>query len=100
VIDTYTVNLNIRGKILDKKVDYDIAYNFNKAMKSDYTTSNETTNINFRIGYLLAKQIMGLVNPTIGIRGNYSSSNDLIGDIRSEKNFVFLFFSTNVPISF
>jgi hypothetical protein len=100
VIDTYTVNLNIRGKILDKKVDYDIAYNFNKAMNSDYTTSNETTNINFRIGYLLAKQIMGLVNPTIGIRGNYSSSNDLISDIRSEKNFVFLFFSTNVPISF
>lgn len=100
VTDTYTINIGIRGKLLDKKLDYETAYIFNKAMKSDYTTSNEITNINFRIGYLLAKQVIGLVNPTVGIRGNYSSANDFIADRRNEKNFVFLFFSANVPIAF
>ena len=100
VTDTYTINIGIRGKMLDNKLNYETAYNFNKVMQSDYTTSNEITNITFRIGYLLAKQIIGLINPTVGIRGNYSSANDFISDRRSEKNFVFLFLSANVPISF
>jgi hypothetical protein len=100
VTDTYTANLGIRGNLYDNKVTYEVTYNFNKAMKSDDSTSSESTDINFRSGYLLAKQRFGLVNPTVGIRGNYSFSHDLIGNIRSDKNFIFLFFSANMPISF
>ena len=100
VMDTYTANLGIRGNLHDNKVTYEVSYNFNKAMKSDDSTSNESTDINFRTGYLLAKQRFGLVNPTVGIRGNYSSSKDLIVNSVNEKNYIFLFFSTNAPISF
>lgn len=100
VTDTYTANLGIRGNLYDNKVTYEVSYNFNKVMKSDDSTSTESTDINFRTGYLLAKQKFGLVNPTVGIRGNYSLSKDLIGNINNEKNFIFLFFSANMPISF
>jgi hypothetical protein len=100
VTDTYTANLGIRGNLYDNKVTYDVSYNFNKAMKSDDSSSKESTDINFRTGYLLAKQRFGLVNPTVGIRGNYSLSKDLIGNIKNEKNFIFFFFSANIPISF
>ena len=100
VTDTYTANLGIRGNLYDNKVTYEVAYNFNKAMKSDDSTNIESTDINFRTGYLLAKQRFGLVNPTVGIRGNYSLSHELMGNIRSEKDFIFLFFSANMPISF
>jgi hypothetical protein len=100
VTDTYTANIGIRGNLYDSKVTYEVTYNFNKAMKSDDSTNIESTDINFRTGYLLAKQRFGLVNPTVGIRGNYSLSHELMGNIRSEKVFIFLFFSANMPISF
>jgi hypothetical protein len=100
VTDTYTANIGIRGNLYDGKVTYEVSYNFNKAMKSDDSTSSESTDINFRTGYLLAKQRFGLVNPTVGIRGNYGSSKDLIMNSGNEKNSIFLFFSANMPISF
>jgi len=98
--DTYTANLSIRGNVLDKKLDYEMAYGMNRVQTSDNSTGNETKNFTFRTGYLLAKYFVGLVNPTIGIRGNYSESHDRIVDIRKDSFYVFLFFSTNLPVSF
>lgn len=98
--DTYTANLSVRGNALNKKLDYEVAYTANRVQTSDNSSGNETKNFTFRTGYLLAKDIVGMVNPTIGIRGNYSESHDRIVDNRKDSFYVFLFFSANLPVSF
>jgi len=98
--DTYTANLSVRGNALEKKLNYELAYTMNRVQTSDNSTGSETKNLTFRTGYLLAKYFAGLVNPTIGIRGNYSESHDRIVDNRKDSFYVFLFFSTNLPVSF
>jgi hypothetical protein len=98
--DTYTANLSIRGSLLNKKLDYEMAYTVNRVESSDDSMWSETKNFSFRTGYLLAKYFAGLVNPTIGIRGNYNESHDRTVDNRKDSFYVFLFFSTNLPVSF
>jgi hypothetical protein len=98
--NTYTVNLNVKGNLLNKKLDYETAYTFNKIKATDESSNSESTNINFRVGYRLAKQVLGLVNPTIGIRGTYSRSMDRISDTKRDESTIFLFFSTNTLVSF
>ena len=99
VTDTYTANLAIRGKVLNK-FDYEVAYVYNKIKASDDTSNTESTNINFRTAWLLAKQKYGLLNPTVGIRGNYSLSRNLVADTLDDKFSIFFFLSANMPISF
>jgi hypothetical protein len=99
VTDTYTANLAIRGKVL-QKFDYEVAYVYNKVKASDDTSNTESTNINFRTAWLLAKQKYGLLNPTVGIRGNYSLSRNLVADTLDDKFSIFFFLSANMPISF
>ena len=99
VTDTYTANLAIKGNVL-KKLDYEVAYVYNKVKASDDTSNTESTNINFRTGWLLAKQKYGLINPTVGIRGNYSLTRDMVADTLNDKFSIFLFLSANMPISF
>lgn len=98
--DTFTANVNIRGRLLNNRLDYEAAYAANRIQASDNSTGNETKNFTFRIGYLLAKYFAGFVNPTIGIRGNYSESHNRIIDSRKDSFYVFVFFSTNLPVSF
>jgi hypothetical protein len=99
VTDTYTANLAIKGNVL-KKLNYEVAYVYNKVKASDDTSNTESTNINFRTGWLLAKQIYGLLNPTVGIRGNYSLTRDLVADTLNDKFSIFLFLSANMPVSY
>ena len=99
VTDTYSANLAIRGKVL-KKFDYDVAYVYNKVKASDDTSNTESTNITFRTAWLLAKQKFGLINPTVGIRGNYSLSRNLVADTLDDKFSIFFFLSANMPVSF
>ena len=60
--DAYTANLAVKGKVL-QKLDYEVAYVYNKVKASDGTSNTETTNINFRTVWLLAKQKYGIMNP-------------------------------------
>jgi hypothetical protein len=99
VTDTYTANLAIRGNVL-KRLDYEVAYVYNKVKASDNTSNTESTNINFRTGWLIAKQKYGLLNPTVGIRGNYSLSRDMVADTLNDQSSIFLFLSANMPVSF
>jgi len=99
VTDTYTANLAVKGKLL-QKFDYEVAYVYNKVKASDDSTNTESTNINFRTGWLLAKQKYGIMNPTVGIRGTYSLTRNLTMDTLNDTFSIFLFFSANMPVSF
>ena len=98
--DTHTATINIRGNLLEKKLEYDLAYNYNKVKAYDGSSDTETTGITWRTGYRLIKQILWLESPTIGLRGNYNFANNMVSDSKTEKYFIFLFFSTNMAISF
>ena len=83
-----------------QKFDYEVAYVYNKVKASDDTSNTESSNINFRTGWLLAKQKYGILNPTVGIRGTYSLTKDMVADTLSDKFSIFVFLSANLPISF
>ena len=98
--ETYTANVALRGNLLEKRIDYELAYVYNKADSTDDLTHTESTSVNFRTGYLLARQKFGFISPTVGVRGTYSMTRNRAQDTQQENYFIFVFISANMPISF
>lgn len=98
--DTYTVNIDMRGKTYHKRISYELAGTYNRMKASDGSAEQDTFNSNFRISYLLAKNLWGYLNPSVGIRGLYNKSNDRVYSGENEE-LVFLFvFTADMPFSF
>jgi hypothetical protein len=98
--DTYTTGLNFSGSFFDKSLCYDFAGTHNRTKASDLSTDNYTLTATYKVAYVLAKEFLGFVNPSLGIEGRYGSTYDYLTDTSSHEKLVFLVFSTNLPFSF
>jgi hypothetical protein len=98
--DTYTVNLDLRGKTYHERVSYEVAGTYNRMKASDGSSEQDTLNSNFRISYLLAKNLWGYLNPSVGIRGLYNKSNDRVYSGENEEFVLLMVFTADMPFSF
>ncbi len=98
--DTYTVNLDIRGRTYHQRVSYELGGTYNRVKARDGSSEIDTLNTNFRISYLLARNLWGYVNPSVGIRGLYNKSNDRVSSGENEELVLLLVLTADIPFSF
>jgi len=98
--DTYTVTLDIRGDLFDGKITYEVAGTYDRTWATDNTTDQETFGTNGRIAYVLAKNLWGYLNPSVGIKAQYDKISNWASTDDREDHAVYLFFSTSLPVSF
>ncbi|RMG02251.1 MAG: TonB-dependent receptor [Nitrospirae bacterium] len=98
--DTYIINLEMRGKTYHDRVSYELAGTYNRIKASDGSSEQDTLKTNFRISYLLAKNLWGYLNPSVGIRGLYNKSNDRVYNGENEDLVLLLVFTAEMPFSF
>ncbi len=95
--DSFTTTLDIRGDLWNRRITYECAGTFSRTESSDHATKQDRGNVNFRVAYTLPRTIWGVSNPSAGIMGYYSNTEDYVYDTRS-RDFTLLFvFSANMP---
>lgn len=98
--DTYTANLDLRGKAFHKKITYELAGTYSRTKASDNSTDSDTLNANFRVAYLLSPRIIGLHNTTVGVRGQYQQTNNRLSGTDTDDLALLLVLSTGIPFSY
>jgi hypothetical protein len=99
-IDTYTANLDIRGDLFKRKFTYAFAGTYNTTKSNDDTTDLDTYNLNLTLQYLLARNLWGFLNPSVGIRGQYNKTDDKVYDSRNEELIIMAVLSLSMPFTF
>ncbi|TAN38567.1 MAG: hypothetical protein EPN25_13635 [Nitrospirae bacterium] len=99
--DTYTISLDLRSKFFKERVTFDVGSTYNITKTSDRLTDLSNLTANLRLGYLLAKRFMGLVNPTLAVRATYMQITDRINHASDRDAFsAFMVLTTAIPFSF
>jgi hypothetical protein len=98
-IDTYTLNLDLRGKAYHQRISYELAGTYNYSRASDGSSEQYTLNTNFRTSCLLAKNLWGYLNPSVGVRGEYRKMHDMVYDQKSDELILLFVFTANIPFS-
>ena len=91
------MNLDIRGDLLRRTLTYAFAGTYNMTKADDDTTDSDSYNINMTVQYLLARNLWGFLNPSIGIRGNYNKTNDRVYSMRNDEMIIMAVFSLSMP---
>lgn len=98
--DTYTLNLDLKGDLYQKRITYGLGGTYSKSKASDDSFNLDTLNTNFNVSYLLVKNLWGFLNPSVGIRGLYNWTNDRVLDHTTNEFALFLVIQTTMPFSF
>ena len=98
--DTYTVNLDLRGDVFQKRITYELAGTYNRIESSDSSIDQDKINTDFRFAYFLSKSLWGFSDPSLGIRGQYNITNNRGYGQRNDELVILLFFSTDISFSF
>jgi len=99
-IDTYTANLDIRGDLFMRKFTYAFAGTYNTTKSSDDMTDLDTYNMNLTLQYLLARNLWGFLNPSVGIRGQYNKIDDRVYGNKNEELIIIAVLSLSMPFTF
>jgi hypothetical protein len=99
-IDTYTANLDIRGDLFVRKFTYAFAGTYNTTKSSDDMTDSDTYNLNLTLQYLLARNLWGFLNPSVGIRGQYYKTDDRVYGNKNEELIIMAVLSLSMPFTF
>jgi hypothetical protein len=97
--DTFTTNLDLRGDIFER-ILFEFAGTFNRIKSSDDFIDLDTISAIARVDYILGSNIMGFLNPSVGVRGRYNETNDRALDERTDEYAVLFIVSNTSPISF
>jgi hypothetical protein len=98
--DTHTATLDLRGDLFDKKLSYGFGGTHSIFKASDGSSNQDTLSTNFNVLYLLVKNLWGILNPSVGIRGLYNRTNDRILDQTTNEFALFLVIQTTMQFSF
>ncbi len=98
--DTYTANLDITGDILKEKLTYEVAGTYTRLRASDLSSKQDNINGNFKLAYILGKNLWGFLNPSVGIRGLYNRTDDGVLHQTTNEFALFFFLSASMLISF
>jgi len=98
--DNFTLSFDLRGDLFNKKISYELGSTFNKMKSSDNTIDQNTLDTNFRIAYLIKKNMWGLMKPSIGIKGTYKRTEDELTNDKDDELILLLVLTTSMPFSF
>jgi hypothetical protein len=99
--DTYTINLDLRTKVFNEKVSFDVGGTYNIIKVDNESVDSRTLNTNFRLAYNIKNFLKGYVNPTIALSGTYLKITDKVQSQSNKDEFVlFLVLATSMPFSF
>jgi len=98
--DTYTINLELRFDTFHQRMTYELSGTYNRIKSSDDSMDQDTINTQFRIAYLIRKDIWGYLNPSVGIRGLYNKMIDRAYEQRDEELVLLLVLSSTMSFSF
>ena len=77
-MDTYLATLDLRGDAFKKRVTYGLGGSYSILRASDGSSKTDTLSSNFNVYYLLYKDLLGFLDPSLGIRGVYNRTNDRV----------------------
>ena len=98
--DTYTTNLDIRGKAMEDNLSYGLAGTYNRTKAGDGSSEQDTINTNLEVAYSLGKKLFDFLNPSAGIRGTYNKTNNKVSGGENDELILLLVLSTSMPFSF
>jgi len=75
-INTFTASLDLQGDLFSKKFTYGLGGAYTRLTTSDNSSRQDILSANFNLFYSLSGQHWGFLNPSIGIMGLYSRTND------------------------
>ena len=95
-MDTCTATLDFRGT-LRGRITYECAGTFSRMESSDHTTKQDTSQTGVRVAYTLPWKVLGTADPSVGLMGYYTTTEDYVYDNRSHDFSLLFVFSANVP---
>jgi len=95
--DTYTPTLDVRGDLFKKKITYGFGATYSILRASDDSFEQDTLSTNFNVSYLLAKNLWGFLNPSIGIRGLYNRTDDRVLHDATDEFAFYLVLQASMP---
>jgi hypothetical protein len=96
--DTTTTTLDFRGNLWDEKILYECAGTYSRMENDDDTVKTDSYYATMRLAYVLAKDLWGLTQPSAGVMGQYSETDDHISDMKTDDYTILFVFSTNIPM--
>jgi hypothetical protein len=97
--DTYLVNLQFQGRLLDDHLGYGFGGSYtlsdaNNGVKSDIMATDFEVAYSFRQGSLAE-----MINPSVGIRTTYQKTKDYSTDNENEELVFYLVLTSRVPFA-
>jgi len=100
ITDTFTGALNFNLKII-KDLSFDGTLSFSTIEAKNKTVDMGNFNSSVRLSYSLKSFFKEFIEPTIGLKANYSKIDDNVNPSGSRDDLtIFLAFTTGIPISF
>lgn len=99
-MDTYTTTLDLRGNLWDERIHYETAGTFSRSESSDDVSKQDSYNINFRLTYTLQRKIWGINNPSMGVSGYYTATEDYVYNNRNHEFTLLFVFSAGMPFAY
>ena len=81
--EQFAVSLGINGSALEKKVDYEIKGGFKKERIGLVASRRETFGANLKTGYPFTTLFKSILQPSLGIKGEYNGTSDRFSDGRN-----------------
>ncbi|HEX2965366.1 MAG TPA: hypothetical protein VHO84_06255 [Syntrophorhabdaceae bacterium] len=99
--DTYTVGLNVRKDLLDKRLVFDSANTFTREHGDHNSAKLESLYLTGTVSYNLKQYLGNAVEPTVGLRASYLRIKDRINSINDkEESRFFLVLTLAAPFFF
>jgi hypothetical protein len=98
--DTYTGTLDFRGNLIKEKLSYGLGSSYIILRASDRSSQSDILSSNFNVYYLLVKNLLGFLNPSVGFRGLYNRTNDKVLHQRTDEFALHLVLQTSMKYLF
>ena len=98
--DYYLVTLDVRGDIFTENLTYALAGSWDRTRTSDHLTDMDTLRGDIHIAYLLGRNLLGFLNPSVGLKALYEHTDDKVTDTTEDEYSIMLTIDLSVPYSF
>ncbi len=90
--NTYTLSLDLRGDLFSPKLTYGLGTAYTRLTTSDNSSRQDILSANVNLFYSLPGKHWGFLNPSIGVMGLYSTTNDrILRQTRNDYEFFLMF---------
>jgi hypothetical protein len=98
--DYYLVTLDVRGDIFAENLIYALAGSWDRTRTSDRLIDIDTLKGDIHIAYLLGRNILGFLNPSVGLKALYERTDDKVTNTTENEYAIMLTIDLSMPYSF